>query len=69
MFKKGELVFEYSFSLNDKIIIKEELIEIKKTTEHVIFTRDTLQDGSIDIKFPDFRFGNTEQKKENTIYC
>lgn len=63
MFKLEERIFDYSFSVDDQVILKEKLVEVKKTIEDTIYERVTDQANKVKIEFPDFRFKNTEEEK------
>jgi uncharacterized protein len=63
LFKISHMIFEYSFKLNDSVIVEEKLIEIKKTTEDVIFFRTALSDRKVQVLFEDFHFENQGERK------
>ncbi len=63
VYKINHRVFEYSYKLNDTVILEEKLTEIKKTTEDILFTRSTLANQKVEVTFPDFYFENQTERK------
>ncbi|MCB1145044.1 MAG: ATP-binding protein [Leptospiraceae bacterium] len=63
VFKKDQRVFDYSIKIDEKFIIEEKLIEIKKKSEDLIFHRNTNTEGKVSVRFDDFRFKSKEDKK------
>lgn len=63
-FKQDDNFYIYGFEIDTNKVYSEWLYEIKKTTEKMLFERETSDDGKTKIEFGIFRKNATQKKKE-----